>query len=339
MPLITKKNILLTGAGFSANFGGLLAREMWSKILSNPRMDQIPEIQKVLRKNFDFEDVYSEIKNNGQIDPADKELFQQIVLESYSSMDDALKYYSTGSFAKSNIYIGNVIQWLGNFSGAKGEIGAHFTLNQDLLIERETHIMPLGLSTPSNKVYRDLINSRQIDSTVQIQLPDEPALEEYKSKYLPSNGDYCFIKLHGSLGWLSHDGHNQLILGTNKVNDIAKEPLLKWYFEIFKEAISQKGVKLFILGYSFRDQHINEIILNAIIEYNLKIYIISPEDPETCKNRLEGKKNPGEIYEVLKTIKIWEAVHGYFPYKLNEIFPANQVRTAVAQDIKKAMEQ
>ena len=32
-----KKNILLTGAGFTANFGAPLAKEMWSKILNNPK--------------------------------------------------------------------------------------------------------------------------------------------------------------------------------------------------------------------------------------------------------------------------------------------------------------
>ena len=67
MSLITKKNILLTGAGFSANFGGLLAREMWSKILSNPKMDQLPQIREILRKDFDFESVYSNVKNNSLI--------------------------------------------------------------------------------------------------------------------------------------------------------------------------------------------------------------------------------------------------------------------------------
>ncbi len=336
MPLITKKNILLTGAGFSANFGGLLSREMWSKILSNPKMDQLPQIREILRKDFDFESVYSNVKKNVSISKDDKNLFQKIVFESYSSMDDALKNYRIGGFPKSGFYIGNVTKLLGEFSGLGGEVGAHFTLNQDLLVERETQIIPLGLSTPQNSTYRNDINSKQIDFTKQVVLPDDQSLEEFKSKYLPSNGSYCYIKLHGSLGWLSHYGHQQLILGTNKIEDIKKEPLLNWYFDIFKDALSQNGVKLFVLGYSFRDEHVNEIIIDAIEKNHIQIYIISPEDPEGFKDRMEGKILYGS-YEIKNTIKIWNAVDGYFPYRLSEIFPSNQMDTAVAQDIKKAM--
>ena len=130
--------------------------------------------------------------------------------------------------------------------------------------------------------------------------------------------------------------HQQLILGTNKIEDIKKEPLLNWYFNIFRDAISQNGVKLFVLGYSFRDEHVNEIIIDAIEKNHIQIYIISPEDPESFRDRMEGKISYGS-YEVKNTIKIWNAVDGYFPYRLNEIFPANQMDTAVAQDIKKLM--
>lgn len=335
MSLITQKNLLLTGAGFSANFGGLLAREMWSKILSNPKMDQIPEIRKLLKKNFDFESVYSDVKNSTVYPESDKKIFQDIVLESYSLMDNALKNYSIGGFTKSNFFLGNILSWMGNFAGIGSEVGAHFTLNQDLLIERETKAIPLGFRTPQNRDYTDSIQMGQLNSKVQIKLPDDTSLEDYKSKFLPSNVSFCFVKLHGSIGWLSHDGHSQLILGTNKLEDINKEPLLKWYFEIFKEAISRPGVRLFVLGYSFRDSHINDLILKAIDEYGLEFYIISPEQPESFKKRMEGKNNG--IYEVLPTIKIWDAVRGYFPYSLKDIFPQNQQETGVFLDIKKCM--
>ena len=300
-------------------------------------MDQLPQIREILRKDFDFESVYSNVKNNASISKADKDLFQQIVLESYSSMDNALKNYRIGGFPKSGFYIGNVTKLLGEFSGMRGEVGAHFTLNQDLLVERETQIVPLGLSTPQNSAYRNYISSMQIDFTKQIVLPDDQSLEEFKSKHLPSNGSYCYIKLHGSLGWLSHDGHQQLILGTNKIEDIKREPLLNWYFNIFRDAISQNGVKLFVLGYSFRDEHVNEIIIDAIEKNHIQIYIISPEDPESFRDRMEGKVPYGSYEVNNRTMKIWNAVDGYFPYRLNEIFPANQMDTAVAQDIKKLL--
>lgn len=206
------------------------------------------------------------------------------------------------------------------------------------MIERTIGAIPLGLSIPQNRQYRDDISSKQLDASKTISLPDEAQLEEFKTKHLPSTGDYYFVKLQGSLGWLSHSGGNQMILGTNKVEDINKEPLLKWCFQIFEEAICRQEVKLFVLGYSFRDKHVNDLILKAVTEYKISIYVISPEDPEVLRDRLEGKKLAGASYEILPTLKIWEAVRGgYYPYRLNEIFPANQVETAVAQDIKKAM--
>jgi hypothetical protein len=168
-----------------------------------------------------------------------------------------------------------------------------------------------------------------------VKLPNEASLEEFKTTYLSSNGNFCYIKLHGSIGWLSHDGQSQLILGTNKLEDIKKEPLLKWYFDLFNEAISRSGVRLFVIGYSFRDDHVNDLIMRAINEYNLEIYIISPEHPESLKNRLEGKKDSCSGYEVLPTNKIWEAVYGYFPYSLREIFPSHQTGTGVYFDIQR----
>jgi len=37
--------VLLTGAGFTKNFGGPLAREIWSLIFNNPRIQQTPSLR------------------------------------------------------------------------------------------------------------------------------------------------------------------------------------------------------------------------------------------------------------------------------------------------------
>ena len=338
MSLITKKNILLTGAGFTANFGGLLAREMWAKIFNNPKTYSLVGIKELLRKNFDFESVYASVKNSSSFTDTDKLIFQDIVQESYASMDTSLKNYSFGGFGKFNINISGVSQLLGSFAGQREERGAHFTLNQDLFIERQTRAIPLGLPMYQYREYGDRIQQGQIDSTDLVNLPDEDFLNNFKDKHQSSVGDSCFIKLHGSIGWVS-DGGSQMILGTNKLEDINKEPLLKWYFELFKEAISRPGVRLFIIGYGFRDQHVNDIILKAMNENNLKIYIISPEDPSVLKTRL--LKDPCLVIDS-QTIppineKIWDAVNGYFPHTLKDIFPGDQTVTGTYLDIKKIL--
>ncbi len=329
-----KKDILLTGAGFTANFGGLLAREVWSKMLNNPKIDTIPVVKERLKEAFDFESIYANVR--GQ----DRDVLLEIIIESFTSMDDALKNNHIGGYRQSGIDVREVSKLLGSFAGRGGETGFHFTLNQDLFLERQVHIVPLGLPMYQYRDYGQSIQSSQIDARQHVTLPDETFIAGFKEKHLSSVGDLCYIKLHGSLGWLSHDGSQQMILGTNKLEDLKNSPLLNWYFELFQEAISQPGARLFVVGYSFRDKHINDCLTKAIDANGLKIYIISPEDPELFKDRMSGNPYPGQpgiSHEVSNDgAKIWKAVAGYFPYRLKDLYPA-QSETHLAQDLKKIL--
>jgi len=42
MPKDYSEHILFTGAGFTKNFGGLLAKEMWSKLFNNSKVQSYP---------------------------------------------------------------------------------------------------------------------------------------------------------------------------------------------------------------------------------------------------------------------------------------------------------
>ena len=53
-------------------------------------------------------------------------------------------------------------------------------------------------------------------------------------------------------------------------------PILNWYQQLFKEKLFQSNVLLMVSGYGFRDLHINEILMKAIDEYQLKMFIIGP---------------------------------------------------------------
>lgn len=336
-----KNNILLTGAGFTANFGGPLAREMWSKILNNPKIESLPGVKNLLLSNFDFEQVYSDVSRGAGFSQTDKDLFQTVISEAYSDMDETLKSYVHSGFNQYGCNWGNVTSFLCLFNGSGNEVGAHFTLNQDILIERAKApgAAALGITGVRYREYWDSIFSGQIKTDQRITLYDQAELEEFKSKHLPSVGSFYYVKLHGSHGWLSYTGKAQMIIGKNKTEDIEQEPILKWYFELFKEALNRTDVKLFVIGYSFRDQHVNDLIVKAIEEFKLKIYVISPENPETLRDRLEDKI-PNGGYEVNShNMKIWGAIHGYFPYSLADIFPNDQFQTVtqVAKDLKKLL--
>ncbi len=338
-----KKNILLTGAGFTANFGAPLAKEMWSKLLNNPKMASLEKIREKLLSDFDFENVYSEVLNDENISEEEKKSFQTMMTDTYSDMDETLKSYVNSGFTGqgSRCDWAQVNKFLSFFINdtLPTEIGAHFTLNQDILIERARAYIPLGITVRRNREYLDNYSNGQIKTNQKITLPNIDELEKFKREELSSNPNY-YIKLHGSHGWLSYSGSDQMIIGKNKEEDIEKEPILKWYFELFEEALNRDGVNLFVLGYSFRDQHINDIIIKAIAEHKIKIFIISPEDPEDLKYRLERNESrepsAGGITSVfdMHNAKIWPAVTGYFPYKLSDIFPTNGSETQVSKQLR-----
>ncbi|RJO60282.1 hypothetical protein C4544_05465 [candidate division WS5 bacterium] len=114
---------------------------------------------------------------------------------------------------------------------------------------------------------------------------------------------------------------------------IIKEPLLKLYFDIFKEVINGGNKKIVIIGYGFTDKHINNILLQGAKYHRLKIYIINPIDPPQFRIKMERtfKSKDFEIF--------WKSLSGYFPHSLIDIFPYDQHQhpTVLYQNIKKSL--
>jgi hypothetical protein len=54
------KRVLLTAAGFSRNYGGGLAREMWEDIFSHPEVQRRPQLRTLLIRTPQFEDALAE---------------------------------------------------------------------------------------------------------------------------------------------------------------------------------------------------------------------------------------------------------------------------------------
>lgn len=83
--------ILFTGAGFTANFNGFLAREMWSWIFNNPKLNNAGGIKLKLREKFNFEEIYSEVfDGRGGFPEHEVKLFKEVVDEAYASMDKVI---------------------------------------------------------------------------------------------------------------------------------------------------------------------------------------------------------------------------------------------------------
>jgi hypothetical protein len=318
-------HILLTGAGFTHNFGGFLGKEMWVRIFNNPLIQKEEAVKQLLLKDFDFESAYAKVMSSDQYAGGEERpTLAKVIEETYKSLDDVITAWEFNQLNPTALNTYGVGTFIGQFAGDAKQKGLFFTLNQDLFIEKNWGHMSPGahFKTQLN------VSKRAMSGDQFITLPDEAGMEKVKADWANANG-VVYIKLHGSYGWLSAGQRNSMVIGKNKTEVIDREPLLKWYFEIFREAIAEGNKKILIIGYGFGDQHINQILLEGVEKHGLKLYIITTTDPDEFVARLHN----GHYY----ALPLWAAVRGYFPYSLREIFPPNQQETMHYKEIMKAL--
>lgn len=344
MNIKSSKNILLTGAGFTKNFGGLLASEMWAEIFNYEKIQSYPKIKELMwdeSNSFDYESIYNSIKENSYADD-EKEAFNDAVKSAYEYIDtnliDIIKGHPRPNelfnveeliswFSETGSYINHIKSYVYPETNIKSFI---FTLNQDLFFERlhDNH-HEAKLSIPgikNNSEWFKTTFNRPLNLSDYYQLPNEEELNRIKPDIL-SNENFFLIKLHGSYNWISFDSTQKMgiVIGRGKIEHIQKEPLLNYYFEIFKDVLFKKSRRLLIIGYGFGDDHINDIIAEAVRVHGLKIFVISPSSPDEF-NKLIKEKNVDEV--------ILHGIAGYFQNKLTDIFPENpSIKTQASRNL------
>lgn len=300
------RNILLTGAGFTHNFGGFLAKTMWAEIHNHLQRfinTRNSPLIKLIKDEFDYEKLYQRVVNGTEYSKREKSDFTQSVLHAYDILDKAIIAYYQSHYPLNCLRSMNDL--LLRMMNSKGEKVFFFTLNQDLFVERyfmyyidEKPVFP-GIKL-GNKLF-DI-------ATVPSQQELEKSMRNIKML-----GELFYIKLHGSYKWRDSENQNKLVIGTNKQDQIEVEPIFKRYFQLFKDVLSLPERRLLIIGYGFRDSHINEVIAESIKKYNLKIFIICPTYPEDFLNKT--LKYSGDYKDT-----IWDAVGGYYPHPFEKIF-------------------
>lgn len=323
----SKNLILLTGAGFTKNFGGFLGSEMWAQIFNDPEIQNNEHLRSPLQEDYDFESVYSSVMT-GNFSDEDKNIMKRVVERAYKNLDDAIKDWV---FTETSPYPVNWYGWgkLTNlFVGQGDEKGLFFTLNQDIFIERRCGHRPPGAPFFPPELYNG--HCRDFTPDKFVTLPNEDATVKAEQAFRDHAG-LAYIKLHGSYGWRSSDGLNQMVIGKNKSELIEKEPLLRWYFELFKKAIAEGNKKILIVGYGFGDQHINTILVEGVEKYGLKIYIISTRPPADLKQHFD---RGGHVY----ALPILRGLRGYYQQELKQIFPSNQEETVHFKQIREALQ-
>ena len=305
----TPSHILLLGAGFSRNWGGWLADEVVNYLLSAPEVSSDPHLKDVIWRNADsgFESALEEVQLASANELSSEETRQQLaaferaLIRMFTEMNGA--FFKEPNFEFSNQVALSVRGFLANFD-------AIFTLNQDLLLEHH-YIDNFNVS---------LVSPRRWDA---VQIPglrrfphEEPLFSGSwaRASWQPlpdvefsiSTRSQPYIKLHGSSNWFSADGQRVLVMGSNKTGQIQRHKILSRYALEFRTRISIPDTRLVVIGYGFKDHHINKDIAQAVFQHNLKMFVVSPEGRNAAK-AFSGGPHP-------------EAALVAFGYDLKEVF-------------------
>jgi hypothetical protein len=262
------------------------------------------------------------MRKNGYT-PLEKNTIKEAMEQAYRELDDTIKDWVFYKDNPNPVDIYGLRNFINIFIEQSSKKGLFFTLNQDLFLERQFQYKFPG----SPSFHQNFYNPRsRIERINYVSIPSNCDINKVKSD-ISRYSSSIYIKLHGSYGWLSSKGDNIMAIGINKLEYINQEPLLKCYFELFQNAIREGSKKLLIIGYGFRDDHINDVLLEGIKNYALRLYIINPTKLIDLRNNL----NNAALDE------LWLKVERYDAYSLKQIFPPDQSKTTILQEIEKAL--
>jgi hypothetical protein len=218
----------------------------------------------LLHRNPNFEEALTELQNETAISA------RSDALDRLRELETAI----VGVFADMNKNLADATR---NFSSTKKFsiveflvlFDAIFTLNQGLLLEAQYHHEPnslsltenrkwLGCELPGTEVIPDPKRTGLFNPlTIRRRPKSSPATTVIDPQYQP------YFKLHGSTNWQDPNGERLLVMGGNKPTTMRCHPILMWYASKFVECLSKPGARLMVIGYGFRDDHINQRIVEA----------------------------------------------------------------------------
>lgn len=288
-------DLLLLGAGFSRNWGGWLASEAFEHLLGCPEVVGDPNLRRLLwrfQHQGGFEAALAELQLGYTRDPRSGEKPLMALQSAVSRMfDDMNKAFLTmpGWEFQTHDRERMIAPFLARFD-------AIFSLNQDVLLEQHYAGENIGL----------LGNRKWNGSELPGMKRSEPQEALYSKSWARSTwsplpeGEFKvaansqpIYKLHGSSNWTHADGKPMLIMGGAKVREIGQTPILSWYAKVFEERLAEKSARLMVIGYGFRDDHINAAIAKAV-EGGLKLFIIAPEGADLARQH-NPTRQPGQI--------------------------------------------
>jgi hypothetical protein len=286
------RRVLLSGAGLSRNWGGYLASEMWGAILSDPRVQNEPRLRELLLKEMNFETALAVVQSQGgAFDDSCRRAMDEAVRSAFRLQDANICHALTGRIPSSwtRFADGIVRQLIGKDQHHPDMTSFYFTLNQDILFERgfsppipEPPNMP---GVPSKDGFWRMPREHEARPEPFNDQKHRVELQPLATPTFQLRERFNYIKLHGSFNW--DDGENaMLVLGGGKEEAIARFPLLQAYFDLFRQVLMTGNIRLFVVGYSFNDGHVNQAIADAVRLAGLKLVIMDPRPAQDLRNQL-----------------------------------------------------
>ncbi|MBV8356931.1 MAG: SIR2 family protein [Deltaproteobacteria bacterium] len=272
--------ILLLGAGFSSNWGGPLASDVFDWLLQRPEISGDARLKQQLwndRNAGGFENTLSQVQSDYLRSPNSENeerlrRFQKAINEIFADMDRGFATFPSWEFQEERHRM---------LSHALVKFDAIFTLNQDLLFERyylnaqgfdvslETNQRLLGCLIPGMKETRENSAPHPYDIAWSKWTPLPSPGFKVPDRFQP------YFKLHGSYRWDDGTGKDLMVIGGSKSLTIQSYQVLKWFFAEFQRYLAMGATRLMVIGYGFNDPHINNALLDAAPK-GLKIFIIDP---------------------------------------------------------------
>lgn len=298
---------------------------MWSLIIGSHEIRSAPKVRDLVNqsRDFDFERIYNEVMSGSEYSEEDRQCLAKAVDRAYEHVDEIIRSWR-GYAGSPNALCGYGFgRFIASFAAPRpgNETGLIFTLNQDLLVERRYHDLTAILWGLRRAADLRAGGTHPLEESDYITLPTiPPNLDREHSPY-----GIAYVKLHGSWNWRSSDDSRRMVIGRAKRQQIANEPMLDAYLELFQSVLSSGERRLLIAGYGFGDAHINGAIADGVEKGGLQVFIMSPQDQSEVRERLNS--TPGHT--------IWSGLAGYFPYTLRQLFPENQDGTSAWGHVRK----
>lgn len=295
------RHVLLVGAGFSRNWGGLLASEMQEKIFGHPAVQARPRLKRLVLDK-PFEDALEETRS-GLWESEDQVAVEAAIKAAFEQMDMAIRNPTPPVLnATANDFIGRFCP-----GGVGFGTGYVFSLNQDLLFERIYGTIPTRQTLVVPGV-------TWLDRPPQFPagawpIPDAMPAGEDQLDSVRLLRNFNLIKLHGSVNWRAAADKPSMVMGRRKPLAISAHPLLAYYYQVFESVLATGDVKLMVIGYSWSDEHINDVVADAVRDHRLGVY---SWNPSPAKDLIRPRHRGTDIIDGLV---------GYSTRPLTEVMP------------------